>query len=475
MKKIVLLLLSLCVLISYASIPVSVHSEPEEMTRIPEQSEVSKSSFGIDANSSLLGSDLEIENVKAAFLYEHNSDSLLYAYNADEKMHPASLVKLFTAIVAISNGNLDDVVTVSKSAVESIPYDAVSENPLQPGEEILLRDLLYFMLVGSANDAAAVIAEHIGGNQVQFVQLMNQYALDIGCTGTQIINPHGLHNDGQYTTARDVARILNTALESETFLTIFKTTEYTLPATNMSAVRELSSRNSIMDPSSKLYYDSRVIGGRTGVAGDGRRCLASVAENNGMLAICVVMGSETVYQEDGYSAITVGSYKETSQLLNAGFDGYQAAQILYAGQSLRQCEVINGDADVILGPRVSVSTVLPKDVALSDLTFRYVDLPMQAPIKEGTKLSAVEIWHAGICLATADLYAMNAVTQHVSLLQTGDENKSGTGARYVWSVVILVGILFAVVFGVIKFRGKLKRIITLRKARKHRRNHRRSR
>lgn len=469
MKKFSLLLLTICILFSYAFIPFAAYSTPAE------QSAASRSSFGIDANSSLLGSNLEVENVKAAFLYEHNSDSLLFAYNADEKMHPASLVKILTAIVAVENGNPDDVVVVSKSAVESIPYDAVSEDPLRPGEEITLRDLLYFMLVGSANDAAAAIAEHISGNQVQFVQLMNQYALEIGCVGTQIINPHGLHNDGQYTTARDATRILNTALESETFLTIFKTTEYTVPATNMSAERELSSRNSMMDPSSKLYYDSRVIGGRTGVAGDGRRCLATVAESNGMLVVCVVMGSETVYQEDGYSAITVGGYKETSLLLDAGFNGYQAAQILYAGQTLRQCAVINGNADVVLGPQVSVSTVLPKDVALSDLTFRFVDMPMQAPIEKGAKLSTVEIWHADMCLAATDLYAMNSVPEEESLFQSVDSDSRGTGGMKIWVIIISVAIVIVLAFLTIKSWGKLKHIIALRKVRKHRRSRRRSR
>lgn len=472
MKKIAILLLSFCLLISFSQIPYSAFAN--STTTPVEQTDTSRSCYGIDANSSLLGNELEIENMKAAFMYELNSDSLLYSYNADEKMHPASLVKLLTAIVAIENGNPEDIVVVSNSAVESIPYDAVSDNALQPGEEISLMDLLYLMMVGSANDAAAVIAEHIGGSQGQFVQMMNQYASDIGCVGTQIVNPHGLHNNDQYTTARDVARILDAAFDNETFRTVFSAIEYTVSATDKTEERYVSSRNSMMDTSSKLYYDSRVIGGRTGVAGDGSRCLATVAENNGMQVVCVVMGSETVYQEDGYSAITVGSYKETSALLDAAFSGYQAAQILFAGQTFRQCAVIDGDSDVVLGPQVSVSTVLPQGVSLSDLTFHYEDLPMQAPIAVGTMLSTVEIWHAGMCLATAELYALNSVPVKTQLLQQESDSATRSGGVNILITIIVIISVLVLVFLVVKFSNKIKILITLQKNRKRRRNHRRS-
>lgn len=475
MKKIVILLLLLCLLISVTQIPLISYATSTAVTTPIDQTGASRSCYGIDANSSLFGTDLKIENVKAAFLYEHNSDSLLYAYNADEKMHPASMVKILTAIVAIENGNLEDVVVVSNSAVESIPYDAVSDSALKPGEEITLLDLLYFMMVGSANDAAVVIAEHISGSQGQFVQLMNQYASEIGCVGTQIVNPHGLHSNDQYTTARDVARILNSALDNEIFRTVFTAIEYTIPATNMADKRYISSRNSMMDTSSKLYYDSRVIGGRTGVAGDGSRCLASAAESNGMLVISVVMGSETVYQEDGYSAITVGSYKETSQLLDAGFNGYQAAQILFAGQSFRQCAVIDGDCDVVLGPQVSVSTILPKGIGLSDLTFHYDDKPMHAPIEKETMLSTVEVWHAGMCIATAELYAMNAVPVKTQLLQTEPSKDTSSGGVKALVVILVILTVLVLAFLLHKFWGRIKKVISMRKIRNRRRSHRRSR
>lgn len=479
MKKIGRICLAICFLLTFLNrqqlgFAASVETTEATQPSVPEDTATTANScHGIDANSYLLGSGVATENVRAAFLYETTSDTLMFAYNPDEHMHPASLVKLLTAMIAIDKGNLTDVVTVTESAVSSIPYDAVSEDALQAGEQITLEDLLYFMLVGSANDAAAVIAEHISGSQNQFVQLMNQYAQELGCIDTQLVNPHGLHNDGQYTTARDVIRILDAAMDNESFRTVFTATEHTIAATNMAPERELFSRNSMMDTSSKLYYDSRVIGGRTGVAGDGRRCLASAAEFNGMQLISVVMGSETVYQEDGYSAVTVGGYKETTALLDAGFNGYQSAQILYANQTLRQCEVTDGECDVILGPQVSVSTVLPDGVSSADLTFRYTDVPMRAPIEQGEMLSSLEIWHGNMCVAQVQLYAMNSVD--IASQQTADaEEDSDPGSIKPVVIILVTAVVLVGIVLLFRSYGKIRGWIAKYRNKRYRRSRRRS-
>lgn len=430
--------------------------------------------LGIDATTTLLGNEKLVDNVQAAALFEANSGTLMYAWKADAKMYPASLVKILTALIAVEEGNLSDVVTVSEGAVSSIPHGAVSAD-LQTGEQLSLEALLYCMIVGSANDAAAVIAEHISGNQTAFVQKMNDYAQTLGCKNTQFTNPHGLHDEAQYTTARDMARILAAAVENEQFLTIFTTKQHTVAATNKSDIRSLLTGNFLVDSTSKLYYDERVLGGRTGVTEDGRRCLASVSEHNGMRLICIVMGTESEYQEDGYSAISIGGYKETTALLDAGSKGYKTAQIIYENQALRQCEVANGDSVVVMGPKTSVITILPENVSLSDLTFRYNDQALQAPVQAGQKVSDLQVWNGNICVAQADLYAMNAVGQANELLVSEGSDQKGNIVQTVLIVTIsVVAVVLVVLFSVRSIR-KVRLIAANKRKNRYHRSHRRSR
>ena len=429
---------------------------------------------GVDATSALLGTDKIIKNAKSAFLYESGSDTLMYALNADEKVYPASFVKIMTGYIAAEKGDLDDLVTVSEGAVSSLPVDAVSAD-LLAGEQIRLEDLLYCLLVSSANDAAAVIAEHISGSQDAFVDLMNQYAKNIGCTSTQFTNAHGLHNDQQYTTARDSARILNAAMKSPVFREIFTSVKHSVPATNLSSERLLTSNNFILDPASKLYYDERVIGGRTGVTQDGRRSIATASEMNGMLLICIVMGSDTVYQEDGTSAISVGGYQETTQLLDAGFTGYKTAQIIYSEQALRQIAITNGSSDLIMGPKDSVSAVLPETATYGELSFRYDDTVLQAPIAKGEKVSSVQIWHGNMCVAQTDLFAMNNVATSGSVHSVQQDRKPGFAIS--WFAWIFVGVLCIASFGFCTFYliKRFRIIGAMSRNRRYRRSRRRSR
>ena len=464
----------LCVIIAilYFSICVQatqIQNNSEQDTVFQEEENI-----GIDATTTLLGVEKLVDNVQSAVLFEANSNTLMYTWKADAKMRPASFVKILTALIAVEEGNLSDVVTVSESAVSSVPHGAVSAD-LQAGEQLTLEDLLYCMMVGSANDAAAVIAEHLSGGQAAFVQKMNDYAQGIGCTNTQFTNPHGLHDDQQFTTARDAARILAAAVKNEAFFTIFTAKQHTVAATNKSDLRSMQTGNFLVDPTSKLYYDARVLGGRTGVTEDGKRCLASVADHNGMRLICVVMGTESEYQEDGYSAISIGGYKETTALLDAGSNGFKTAQIIYENQALRQITVASGDSDVIVGPQTSVITILPENVSSENLTFRYSDLPLQAPVQAGQKVSHLQVWNGNMCVAQADLYAMNSVGQINDLLVL---QNSGNGNRIV-TTILLVAVCIACVAFVALFAvrgvGKLKMFIANRRKNRYHRSHRRSR
>lgn len=474
MKKNGALCLILILLLMILCCPVAVGAQETQ----PEQTDTPvisvNSCHSLDANMALLGSAQLVDNAKAAVLFEANSETLMYAWNADSQMYPASLVKILTALIAVEKGDLSDTLIVSESAVSSVPYDAVSAE-LQPGEQLALEDLLYCLLVGSANDAAVVIAEHISGSHGAFVQEMNAYAQALGCTGTNFTNAHGLHDEAQYTTARDIAKILYEALQNDTFRTIFTTNKYSVSATNKSEERSLSSGNSLLDTSSKLYYDARVIGGRTGVTGDGRRCLAAAAESNGMQLISIVMGAESVYQEDGYSAVSVGGYHETTALLDAGFNGYKSAQVLYANQALKQYTVENGDCDVIVGPKISVSTILPEKASSAELSFRFTDASLSAPVEPDQKVSDVEVWHGNMCVAQAELFAMNAVR-----LANVPSEDNLVQKRYTDPILVLwitLALIAGAVLTVVALRltGRIRMLILKKRSKRYRRDRRRSR
>ena len=431
----------------------------------------------IDAQISLLGNEQLIENAKSVFLYETNSDTLMYAWNPDEQMIPSSLVKLMTMLVAIEKGNLSDAVTVTQNVVDMIPRDAVKSKPALVADEVIsLENLILCMMVGSANDAAAVIAEHVGGSQLEFVRMMNEKAAEIGCTGTEFTNAHGIQDNIQHTTARDVARIIDYALDNEQFVKIFNMPHCVVPATNKAKERNILTNNYLISMDDlTIYYDPRVTGGRTGVNNDGSRCIASVSESNGMKLICVVMGSQSTLHEESLAIKAFGGFNETRKLLDIGYGGYKTAQILYAGQSLVQRTVLNGSGTVTLGPDVYVSAVLPDKVTNSELTYRYGDIggELSAPIKKGDKVSSVEVWYGNLCIAQADLYAMNSVRMADELTIITDGN-----AFPWWGVLLIIlgiGVVAFLGLVAVRFVNGAKLMAKKKRDKRYMRNRRRSR
>lgn len=395
----------------------------------------------IDGGMSFLGQDQLIENAKSVFLFETNSETLMYAYNADVQMYPASLVKIMTALIVLEQAALSDTVTVTASALDAVSSDAVSAD-LQEGERLTVEQLLYCMLVRSANDAAAVLAEHIAGSQTAFVELMNSRAQELGCTGTTFTNAHGLHNDLQLTTARDVCRVLMQALKHETFRDAFGAEYYTVEKTNLHEERNYTTNNYLMNTDVvSIHYDERVTGGRSGETADGYRCIATTSQQGNMELICIVLGSRSTYLDDGYSIDKYGGCPETSKLLDLGYSGYSRQQIIYKNQILRQQPVLNGDCDVFIASNEDFSTVLPEGFNFDQLTFRFTDVPgsTQAPVSKGQNMAALQVWYGPMCVAQTDLYAMNDVPVAFSKTVPLDtQQQSGSWVKAVLTVLVIV-------------------------------------
>ncbi len=438
---------------------------------ILDQSVVS-GSHTADAQRPILGDDKLLKTAGAAMLYEVNSDTTMYAWNPDAAMYPASLVKIMTALLALENGDVSATVTVSANAMAALDENSATLK-LQVGEELTLEQLLYCLLVGGANDAAVVIADHIAGSQMGFVQMMNERATALGCEGTVFFNPHGLHEEGQVTTARDMVKILREAMKFEEFAAYFAATAYTLPATNLSEERYMETTNFMMTPDTIAYYDKRVTGGRTGVTTDRERCLIVSAEQGNITYIAVVLGAVPTFEADGYTPKYFGSYEETRELLALGFEGLDVVQVLQQGQVLLQYPVSNSSSCVAAGPSKSVATVLPTDIEYSGLSWVYQqNIPsLVAPIKAGEAITSVQLWYGDICVAESPVVSMNSAADIFNVVDDGSDGETGSIVKLLIIVAILVGTA-GLCFGVVKF-SKFLRISSLRLKYKNRRKDRR--
>lgn len=467
-------MICLMLILQMLMLPVSANSVQMDMS-------VTQGCNSIDGAMPLLGSGQLVENCKAAVLYERNSDTLLYAWNADTQMYPASLVKIMTALVALEKGNLADVISVRQDVLDTVPADAVSCD-LVADEILTLQDLLYCMMVDSANDAATVLADHVCGSQDAFVAAMNQRAEEMGCTGTVFTNVHGLHDERQVTTARDIARILSYAMENEQFAELFSTVNYTVPATNKSEQRQLITGNYLISTENKddvqIYYDERVTGGRTGTTESGDRCIASTAQQNDLDVVCVVMGSSSVYKPDGYTVSTYGGYKETSKLLDLGLTDYSIAEILYEDQALKQYSVLNGDSTVTAAPAVAISSVLPSGITQNQLNYRYsgASSVLEAPINKGDKIADLEVWYNDLCIVKTDLFALNSVA-HVQDRVKEQTPQQGSGQLFLWilAAIIVAVLIVAVILVAMRTLNSMKSASNQKRRRNRSSERRRSR
>ncbi|MBQ9167598.1 MAG: D-alanyl-D-alanine carboxypeptidase [Oscillospiraceae bacterium] len=440
---------------------------------------ISNGCHTLSAMVPLGGSEAMLETARSAILYELNSGTLLYAYYPDERVYPASLVKIMTALLVVEDGNLNQSVTVTQSALDSVPYDAISIS-IRAGETLTMKDLLYSMMVASANDACAVIAEEISGSQEAFVALMNQRAKELGCTGTQFVNSHGVHNEQQYTTARDMGRILEAALKYEEFREAFSATGYIVPANELSEARNLITTNYFMSKESGVvkFYDSRVTGGKSGAVSNSDRSMACTAESGDMQLMSIVMGAKGTEAEDGYTLDYFGNFEETMELLDWGFQYFMVSQILYEGKSVAQFPVTNGENQVVGRPIKTVYSALPYGSTVDHLVWKYLQQNdgLTAPVKKDDAIGTVQVWYGSICLAQSDMVAMNPAKESTN---AGDvstnpavigENESGLG----WFLKIL-GMIFAVivVVAIIFIALRLVRGAVIHTRRRRRRKNRR--
>lgn len=279
--------------IAFSSVPAPVMAESSSAQSSASVSAVSSNASGTEVS----GNETEGQTTgwpeapsissEAGCLMDANSGAILFDKNMDQKMYPASTTKIMTALIALEHGNMDDTVTMTQTGVNYAVGGSSNLNT-QVGEQFKLKDMMYAMMLKSANDIATQIGEYIGGGSLDnFVEMMNQKAKDLGCTGTHFHNACGMPDTEHYTTAHDLARISRAAIERQDFRDIIGTVSYTIPATNMSAARTVQNHVA-MYVSPEYKYDG-VIGGKTGLTDDAGSCLVTFCERDGRLLIAVTL------------------------------------------------------------------------------------------------------------------------------------------------------------------------------------------
>lgn len=353
----------------------------------------------------------------AALLVDADYNVVLYEFNAHEKRYPASITKVMTALLtleAVDRGelSLSDMITAPEGIHNGLAADGSTQN-IKSGEVMSLKDLLYCVLLPSANEACNVLAYAVAGGVDEFVALMNQRAAELGMTGTHFANTHGLHDDNHYTTAWDIWLMAHEAMKNETFREIVSTKEYYVPATNISDQRHFYNTNALL---TALKYSGYVyqpaIGIKTGSTGEAGLCLVSAAEQDGRTLYCVVLGAELAHQPDNsYKRM---NFVESSRLLKWGFDNFSYRTILESSDPVAQIEVTLSDTDhVLVRPEGTLSALLPNDLDLSEFT-QTVTLDaesVEAPVTEGQVLGKITLSYDGEEYGTLDLVALNDVAR----------------------------------------------------------------
>ena len=376
---------------------------------------------------------------KAALLVEAETGTILYDKNIHDELSIASTTKIMSALLifeAIDRGELrlDQQVTATATALRGLPEDGSTADIVE-GETLTVEQLLYCMLVISANETCNILGETLCGSVDAFVARMNQRAQELGCKNTHFANTTGLTQSGHYSSAYDLYLITREAIKHEDFMT-------------MEEERVLHSTNALISNwrlAGYLYSGAQGI--KTGSTDAAGQCLVSSAVRGSRTLISVVLGAEKVEKENG-SGYIVESFTETARLFDWGFDNFAPQQVLDENELIQEVPVALSKqvSTVAVHPAESADAMLPKDLDVSALT-RTVTLDNEtalAPIAAGDRLGEITVSYGDTTYVTVPLLAVADVSasRFLSLRHAIGEFFSQRSARIaVLALVVLVAAL----------------------------------
>ena len=359
---------------------------------------------------------------ESAIVMEASTGTILYAKGIDEQHYPASITKIMTALLALENCQMDEEVTFSHNAVYSIDYGS-SSIARDEGEVLTVEECLYAIMLESANECANAIAEHISGSTEEFANLMNQRAVELGCTNTHFVNPSGLPNEEHYTSAHDMALITREAVKHEEFRKISGTSRYLLRATNKKSEELLMNNHHYMISGYRTskYLDPTVFAGKTGYTTAALNTLVTCATRNGMDLVVVTMKSQ------GTAEKGVPIYPDTQNLLNYATENFQKVNISENENNftLGQNQLFDAGNFGNSTPLIQMDTdgyvVLPVNASFSDAS---PNLNFNDSGDDSDVIATLSYTYAGQTVGSTNLYMVESTdtqTFPFSNTETSDE------------------------------------------------------
>jgi len=397
-----------------------------------------------------------IIEAKAAVLIDASTGEVLFDKNMNQKMYPASTTKIMTALLVLENLKLSQVVTVDKETA----LTGGSQINLIEGEKITVEQLLYALLLKSANDAAVALAKEVSGSVPQFAELMNARSKELGAQNTHFVTPNGLPNDNHYTSAYDLAMIAKGAMQNQEFRKLVTTLKYTIPKTNKSGARELNNPNKLLYSKAKISVNGVLrpfkykgaTGIKNGYTDEAGRCLVASAKRGDRELISVVLNTSAD-----------GKFADSIALLDYGFDNYRRELAIKKGESIGNIKVVKGavrSVDVVAAKSAYVS-VFGEETEASNVSSKTVmDHEIKAPIAKGQKVGKVEIYKGDDLVDQVDAVVAKSVNEGGFLSTFGIPD---------WAAHIVFGVI--AIFAVLGILGK----IAARNRNRRRRRRRKSR
>lgn len=399
--------------------------------------------------------DIDID-ATAVLLLDGESEAVLFEENAHARRYPASITKVMTALLvleAIDRGEVrfEQEITATASAVSGLPDDA-STAGIMAGEVLTVEQLLYCLMVSSANEVGNIFAEEISGSVTAFVDEMNRRAEALGCEDTHFVNTSGLPDDNHYTTAWDIWLFTREAMKYDSFMTICNTKAYTVPATNLSGPRELHSTNLLISNWRALgYLYSGAQGIKTGTTDAAGHCLVSTAVRADRRLISVVLGCDEMPDPINGGTVSM-SFTETARLFDWGFENFSVRTVLTENEVVAEVPVLLSQQTncVTVHPAYDATTVLPNDLEIEDLerTIKLDHEVVNAPVMAGDRLGEITLSYGDTDYVTVPLLAMSDVAaSRFLIMKTALINFFSNRLVHIGLVLLVILVVLILLFG----------------------------
>lgn len=355
-----------------------------------------------------------------------DEETAFFERNSQKKVPAAAFVKILAAVTAIEKWpELDEKVTVTNKNLSLVEYGYGIRTALyKAGEKISKRELIDCLIVYSANDAASIIAYEVSGSLEGFIKEMQATAEKIGLTSTVVKNIHGFDEDGQYTTAKDIAKMLRYALNYPVFVEAFSASSVTLKKTSLNEERTYNASNKMLNATISDYYHSSVTGGKQTMTDKAGECIAVVSSKDGYSYLTVVLGGKlTDIDNDGVDENTCMT--DAKKMLNWVYENIRYRVVASPTQHVAMVEVTSGKGTdkLRLVPEKETSALVPANATTASVLFEIVEgtVPekVKAPVKAGEIIGQANILYAGQVLAKINLVAANDVSlSFIGLIMT---------------------------------------------------------